>query len=277
MPSDFAARARAVQAARRSLVCVGLDPDLDRLPASLTAAYAPADALAHFCAAIVEATAGVACAYKPNLAFFEPFGAEGWRALAATVAAIRRLAPEALVIADAKRGDIGNTARRYAEALYDGLGCDACTVAPYMGHDSVLPFLQHPGRCAFVLGRTSNPGAADFQEADCGGEALYRRVMRAVARWGTEAPGTAGLVVGATAPAALDEAGALAPGLPLLLPGVGAQGGDLEAVRAAAREGALLFVNSSRQILYADAGPGFAEAAGRAAEALRAQLGPPTP
>lgn len=253
-------------------LCVGLDPDPERLPVPLNELPLP-DALREFNRAIVEATAPYAAAYKPNAAFYEAHGLRGVQVLYETVAFIRTLAPHALVIMDSKRGDIGNTARFYARAAFDDLGADALTVAPYMGADSVTPFLDWPGTCAFVLARTSNPGARDFQHLPCDGRPLYRHVVERVAAWDAEARGAAGLVVGATDTDALAEIRELAPGMPLLIPGVGAQGGDAAAVVAAAgANGAPLLVNSSRSILFASAGAGFAEAAAQAARGLRDQL-----
>lgn len=270
MKQSFAQRLRTRQQSCRSVLCVGLDPDPQRLPDVLRRTQPLAEALLTFNRAIIEATHASACAFKLNLAFFEALGREGWRVLEETLAA---LPEEVLVIADAKRGDIGNSARFYAASAFDHLGCDACTVAPYMGRDAVSPFLQYPGKAAFVLGRTSNPGAADFQDLDCEGEKLYLRVARYVAAWAADAPGEAGLVVGATDLAALRAIRATCPDLPFLIPGVGAQGGDARGVmEAAATAEGLVLVNSSRQILYASSGLDFAEAAAREAENLRGML-----
>lgn len=273
MNHSFGERLRRAQSDRRSVLCVGLDPDLARMPSSLVQAHAPAEAVARFGEAVIAATADHACAFKVNLAFFEVLGRDGWDALERTLGAVP---PGIPVIADAKRGDIGNSARFYARSVFEHLGCDAVTVAPYMGRDSVDPFLAYPGRAAFVLARTSNPGAADFQERDCEGERLYLRVARRVAEWGAAAPGEAGLVVGATGAEALAELRAACPTLPFLIPGVGAQGGDPATVmRHAATPDGPVLVNSSRAILYAGDGPDFADAAARAADALRRALGPP--
>ncbi len=269
MPLAFNDKLRRIQADKRSVLCVGLDPDPKRLPRHLLDRLPLAEAVVAFNAAVIEATAAAACAFKLNFAFFEALGREGFAALERTV---QHLPQDVVALADAKRGDIGNTARFYAEAVFEQLGFDACTVSPYMGRDAVEPFLQYPGRAAFVLARTSNPGAADFQECDCEGEPLYARVARHAARWHDEAPGTAGLVVGATGPEALREIRALCPTLPFLIPGVGAQGGDPAAIAPAATAEGLVLVNSSRQVIYASGGEDFAEAAGRAAEALRAAL-----
>jgi orotidine-5'-phosphate decarboxylase len=270
MTPSFDERLRELQARKRSVLCVGLDPDPALLPRHLLDEGSVGAAVTAFCAAVIEATAPLACAFKLNLAFFEALGREGWDALRATVA---RVPEHALTIADAKRGDIGNSARFYARSLFEGLGFDACTVSPYMGEDSVAPFLGYEGKAAFVLARTSNPGAADFQERDCDGEPLYLRVARQVARWGAGAAGTAALVVGATGPGALAAVRAACPALSFLIPGIGAQGGEPRAVmQAAATADGLVLVNSSRQILYASGGRDFAAAAAREAEALRRLL-----
>lgn len=266
----FTERLRSRQAEKRSVVCVGLDPDPALLPPHLTTHATIAEATLAFNAAIIDATHAAVCAFKINLAFYEVLGSEGWRVLSET----RRMIPDGvLVIADAKRGDIGNSARFYAEALFSHLDADACTVAPYMGRDAVTPFLQFPRKAAFVLGRTSNPGAADFQERTYDGEKLYLGVAKKVAEWAAGTPGEGGLVVGATGESALADIRRACPQLPFLVPGVGAQGGDARAVMRAARtdEGAVI-VNSSRKILFASGGRDFAEAAAREVESLRILL-----
>jgi orotidine-5'-phosphate decarboxylase len=256
-------------AARRagSLVCVGLDPDPARVPEPLRGR---ADWLARFGAGIVEATADLVCAYKPNLAFYEALGAAGWEGLRATIAAVPDGVP---VLADAKRGDIGTSAERYAAALFEVLGCDAATVNPYIGFDAVEPFLAYEDRGVFVLCKTSNPGAADFQdllcEVDGARRPLYEHVARAAVSWNRR--GNVGLVVGATQPGAFQTVRAIAPDLPLLVPGVGAQGGDLAvAVRGGVdARGEGLLVASSRAILYASSGEDWQAAARAAALELR--------
>ena len=270
MTHDFAHRLRVLQEEKESVLCVGLDPDLDRIPDHLLRSFSPAEAVVKFNRAIIRATQGAACAYKLNLAFYEALGRRGFEVLEETMDV---LPEDVLTIADAKRGDIGNSARFYADALFEQLGCDACTVSPYMGRDCVLPFLEYEGKAAFVLARTTNPGAQDLQECRCEGEALYLRVARLVARWNESSAGTAGLVAGATD---LDALGALrehGPTLPFLIPGVGAQGGDPQQVMqvAASEQGGVL-VNSSRSIIYASEDDDFAEAAGQAAERLREVL-----
>jgi orotidine-5'-phosphate decarboxylase len=269
MPS-FCDRLAAIQSDKRSALCVGLDPDPGHLPAALPDQPLPA-AVRTFCLDIIDATAPLACAFKPNFAFFEILGPDGRRVLGDVIDAVP---DDCLVVGDAKRGDIGNSARFYARAAFDDLGCDACTVAPYMGRDAVAPFLERPGTAAFVLARTSNPGAADLQEAcACNGEPLYLHTARRVAEWSADAAGTGGLVVGATAPGALAELREACPRLPFLVPGVGAQGGTPSAVMdAAATAEAPVLVNSSRSILYASSGDDYAEAAADAARSLRNAL-----
>lgn len=252
-------RLRAAQQHTGAVLCVGLDPDPDRLPGGLS--HRPlVEGIRTFLFEIVEATADHAAAFKPNLAFFEVYGADGWTLLHDIVRHVRAVAPHALVIADAKRGDLGNTARFYARALFDTLGADAVTVAPYMGRDSVTPFLEHAGRAAYVLCRTSNAGADDFQHLPTASGPLFEAVARAVAVWDAATEGTAGLVAGATRPEALAVVREAAPALPLLVPGVGAQGGDARAVLEAVGTAGVL-VNSSRAILYASDTVDFAQAA----------------
>ena len=267
----FTIKLAAAQSATRSRVCVGLDPDPARLPRALRD-RPTADAVLAFNRAIINATADVACAYKPNLAFYEALGADGWRVFADTVAAIPS---NRLVIADAKRGDIGNTARMYARAFYDRVRADAVTVSPYMGSDAITPFLETEGRCAFVLVATSNPSGPELQALVADGGPVYRHTARLAVEAAAERPGEAGFVVGATRSDLLAEIRAAYPDVPFLVPGVGAQGGDAAAVVAAAGSGPLL-VNSSRGILYASDGDDFAEAARRAAEALRSALVDPS-
>ncbi|MEX0599506.1 MAG: orotidine-5'-phosphate decarboxylase [Rhodothermales bacterium] len=271
MPTPtFSERLQAVQRSTSSVLCVGLDPDLDRLPRHLTDGASPAEAVLTFHRAIIEATASVACAYKLNLAFFEALGAAGWEAIRSTLEAIP---DDVLTIADGKRGDIGNSARFYARSTFEQLGFDACTVSGYMGEDSVTPFLQYSGRGVFLLARTSNPGATDFQEISCGEAPFFEHVVRTATKWDADLPGTLGFVAGATDIDALRRIRALAPTAPLLIPGIGAQGGDAGAVmRVAAALGAPVLINSSRSIIYASEGRDFAEAAAREAESLRSLL-----
>lgn len=263
----FTEKLRAAQDATGSRLCVGLDPDPARLPRPFQSKPL-AEAVLTFNLALIEATADVACAYKPNLAFYEALGAEGWRVFEQTVAAVP---DDRVVIADAKRGDIGNTARMYARALFERAGADAVTVSPYMGSDAVAPFLETGGGCAFVLVATSNASAPELQALVADGEPVYRRAARLAVAAAEGRPGEAGFVVGATRPEMLAELRSAYPDVPFLVPGVGAQGGDAAAVVEAAGSGPLL-VNSSRGILYASGGDDFAAAARAAAEALRDAL-----
>jgi len=251
---------------KRSLLCVGLDTEEHLVPARFRDESHPVRA---FNEAIVEATHDVAVAYKLNLAFYEALGVDGWADLEATVAYIRSRGG-CFIIADAKRGDIGNTARKYAEAFYDKLGFDAITIAPYMGKDSVTPFLGRSGKWAIVLGVTSNEGALDFQflPVDSHQHRLFEHVMTKVGEWGSTEDTM--FVVGATRTDVLAQARAVAPDHFFLVPGVGAQGGDLNAVLDATMtaDGGLL-INSSRGILYAGKGEDAIPAARQAAIDLR--------
>ena len=255
----------AVRAALRgeSLVCVGLDTDVAKLPAGLSGNGGALE----FNRAIIRSTADMVCAYKPNSAFYEAMGDGGMDVLAKTREAIPSDVP---VILDVKRGDIGNTAEKYATAAYDLLGADAVTVNPYMGFDAVKPFLR-PGKCVFVLCLTSNPSAADFQFLETGGIPLYERVARKVVEWARE--GEIGLVVGATKPEQLRHIREIAGDLPILIPGIGAQGGDIQSVMdSAGWMPGRTIVNSSRDILYASRGDDYAEAARERLMSLRVEL-----
>lgn len=254
---------------KRSLLCVGLDTEADLIPERFRR---EADPILAFNKAIIDATHRVAVAYKLNLAFYEVLGVAGWTSLERTVAAIRAKG-DCFIIADAKRGDIGNTARKYAEAFFDKLGCDAVTLSPYMGNDSVTPFLGRQGKWAIVLGVTSNEGAMDFQFLPVDNEQrlLFERVMIKVAEWGS--PDDTMFVVGATRTDVLAQARAAAPEHFFLVPGVGAQGGDLNAVleTCMTKDGGLL-INSSRAIIYASKGDDAPEAAGAAARTVQQQM-----
>lgn len=260
-------------AAGRHLV-VGLDADPERLPASLASGATPADRVIEFNRRIVERTADLACAYKPNAAFYEALGADGFRALSETVAAIRRDAPGAAVILDAKRADIGSTNAGYVAAIFDQLGADAVTVHPYLGGEALAPFLERDEKLVFVLARTSNPGAGELQDLVADGVPLYRHVARAVAGdW--NAAGNCGLVVGATYPAEMRAVREDVPAeMPILIPGVGAQGGDVAAVVAANREAGsnAFLIAASRSIVYASPGEDFAEAARAATDSLDSEI-----
>ncbi len=255
-------------------LCVGLDPVLERLPVSVAPEGDAAERVVAFGRALVEATAGVAAAYKPNSAFYEALGEGGFRALRETVAAIRELAPEAIVLLDAKRADIGSTNAGYVTAAFDELGAEAITVHPYLGGEALAPFLERAEKLVFVLARTSNPGAGELQDLNADGLPLYRQVARAVAgRW--NANGNCGLVVGATYPEEMAAIrGDVPAAMPFLIPGIGAQGGDLDAVVAAHREAGsdAYLIAASRSIIYASPGEDFARAARREAEALDAAI-----
>lgn len=257
----------------QSLLCVGLDPERDRMPEGLR--HLPIEvAVIRFCQAIIEATAPYASVFKPNLAFFEVLGPAGLAALQEILRAIPVHIP---VIADAKRGDMGNTARNYAAALFETYGFDAMTVNPYQGYDAVAPFLAYRDKGVILLCRTSNPGSRDFQDLlvqDQDGETrpLYEAVARRVLTW-NEA-GNCALVVGATCPPELRALRQLCPTLPILVPGIGAQGGDLEAAVSGSidAQGERAMISASRAILYADSGPDYAAAAAEAARTFRDQM-----
>jgi len=249
-PMTFAERLTRARVTSAGLLCVGLDPDLARLPPDC--AQAPEPFLA-FNRRIIDATADLAAAYKPQIAFYSAVGKEA--ELLESIRYIRERAPHALVILDAKRNDIGNTAEAYAAEAFDRYGADAVTVNPYMGHDSVRPFLVRPDRGAILLCRTSNPGSRDFQDLNVDGLPLYRRVAERAARdW--NGLGNLMLVVGATYPGEMAELRHAHPTLGFLVPGIGAQGGDLEGTLAAGldAEGAGLLINSARGIIYAGGG-----------------------
>ena len=249
MSEIFADRLARAQHSSGSLLCVGLDPDPAKMPTDLPAG----PPLYAFNRRIIDATAGIAAAYKPQIAFYSALGAE--EQLGSSIRYIRERAPAALVILDAKRNDIGNTAEAYAREAFDRYGADAVTVNPYMGEDSIRPFLVRPDRGAVLLCRTSNPGAKDFQDLLIDGLPLYRRVAaRAAADWNTNR--NLMLVVGATCPREMAELRRDHPDLPFLVPGIGAQGGDLDAILAAGLDarGAGLLISSSRNIIYAGGG-----------------------
>jgi orotidine-5'-phosphate decarboxylase len=259
-----------LEAGRRnqSLLCVGLDPDLRKVPAAL---QSDANPIYAFCMAIVEATADLVCAFKPNIAFFEALGPAGIETLRRLIADMPRNVP---VILDAKRGDMGSTAEAYAEAVFERLGADAVTLNPYLGSDSLAPFLRHADKGCIVLCKTSNPGSAELQELElASGGPLYMEVARH-ARDNWNGNRNLGLVVGATYPDVLAQVRALCPDLPLLVPGVGAQGGELAAASQAAvdSQGERAIISASRSILYASGGAGFAEAARQEALRLRAEI-----
>jgi orotidine-5'-phosphate decarboxylase len=267
----FIDQLRAAERDNGSLLCVGLDPEPAKFPDHLRG---DANKIYDFCAAIVDATADLVIAFKPQIAYFAAHGAEAQ--LEKLMEHMRRSAPGVPVILDAKRGDIGSTAEQYAKEAFERYGADAVTLSPFMGFDSVQPYLKYHGKGAFLLCRTSNPGGDDFQPQplrDVPGQPRLYEQIAALAQGPWNLNGQLGLVVGATYPAEIERVRALAPTVPLLIPGVGAQGGDAAATvkagwkAAAGQTTAPIAVNSSRAILYASAGPDFAAAARR--EALR--------
>ena len=269
----FTDRLAAAERRHQSMLCVGLDPDPARFPGAWKG---DATRIADFCAAIVDATKDLVCAFKPQIAYFAAHRAEDQ--LERLMAHLRRVAPDVPVILDAKRGDIGATAEQYAREAFERYQADALTLSPFMGFDSIEPYLRWDGKGLFLLCRTSNPGGADLQAQSLDtGELVYERIARlAAGAWNRG--GQLGLVVGATYPREIERVRQLAPTLPLLIPGVGAQGGDAAAtVRAgwqgtAAATRAPIVVNSSRAVLYASAGDDFAAAARRVAQATRDEL-----
>ena len=240
---------------KRSFLCVGLDTDPGKIPPFLLKEKNPVFA---FNKAIVDATSDLAIAFKPNLAFYESMGMEGWKQLEMTVDYIRSTDPNLFIIADAKRGDIGNTASRYARTFFIRFDFDAVTLSPYMGRDSILPFLDYPGKWAIILGLTSNSGASDFQlQTLSGGDPLYIEVIRSSSQWGTI--NNLMYVVGATRPEYFAPVRKMVPEHFLLVPGIGAQGGALEDVITHGKNAmGGLIINNSRGILYAGKGIDFA-------------------
>ena len=260
-------------ARKGSFLCVGLDTDLKKMPQHIIDNSATtAEAIFTFNKAIIDATAPYCVAYKPNLAFYECFGIEGWQAFEQTVQYIKANYPDQFIIADAKRGDIGNTSAMYARTFFEGTQVDALTIAPYMGEDSVTPFLTYPGKWAVLLALTSNKGSHDFQlTADTEGERLFERVLRVSQQWGTDEQMM--YVVDATQGKLFEDIRRIAPRHFLLVPGVGAQGGSLEEVcRYGMTPRCELLVNSSRGIIYADSTEDFAKVAGEKARELQEQM-----
>jgi len=238
-----------------SLLCVGLDTDREKIPKFLLKDHDP---ILSFNQKIIQSTCDLVCAYKPNIAFYEAYGSKGWEALKKTCEAVPKEIP---IIIDAKRGDIGNTARMYAKAIFEDLGADAVTVNPYMGEDAISPFLEYENKCAFILCLTSNKSAQDFQLFLIDGKPLYQIVAEKVITWNEK--GNCGLVVGATYPEQLKKIREIAKSLPILIPGIGAQSGEIEpTVKFGTDErGERAIINSSRGIIYASQKDDFAEAA----------------
>jgi orotidine-5'-phosphate decarboxylase len=249
-----------------SLLCVGLDTDIEKIPRSL---LKNSDPIFSFNQKIIGSTCDLVCAYKPNIAFYEAHGSKGWEALKKTCEAIPKEIP---IIVDAKRGDIGNTAQMYAKAIFEDLGADAVTVNPYMGEDAVSPFLEHEDKCAFILCLTSNKGAQDFQLLSIDGKPLYQLVAEKTLSWNKK--GNCGLVAGATYPEQLRKIRGIAQALPILIPGIGAQAGEFEStVKFGTDEkGERAIINSSRGIIYASQKDDLAEAARGEAFKLRDKI-----
>lgn len=266
--SAFITHLAQAWARNNSLVCVGLDPEIERLPAAIAAEPSP---IFQFNKAIIDATADLVCAYKPQFAHYAAYEAEDQ--LERTIEYVHRTYPAVPVILDSKRGDIGSTAERYALEAFERYGADAVTVNPYLGGDALEPFLKYEDKGVIILCRTSNPGARDIQDLQVGSRRLYHVIAELVAqRWNTR--GNCMLVVGATYPRELAEIREVAGDIPFLVPGVGAQGGDVaQAVRnGRTRNGTGLVISSSRAILYASSGADFASAARSAASTLRDQI-----
>lgn len=254
---------------KRSFLCVGLDTDIKKIPAHLLQEEDPVFA---FNKAIIDATAPYCVAYKPNLAFYESMGVKGWIAFEKTVSYLRENYPDQFIIADAKRGDIGNTSAMYARTFFEEMDLDAVTVAPYMGEDSVTPFLGYDGKWVILLALTSNKGSHDFQlTEDAQGEKLFEKVLRKSQEWAGNDQMM--YVVGATQGKAFEDIRRIAPHHFLLVPGIGAQGGSLEDVcKYGMTSECGLIVNSSRAIIYADATESFAQVAGEKAREVQAQM-----
>lgn len=254
---------------KQSFLCVGLDTDIKKIPEHLLKEEDPIFA---FNKAIIDATQDLCIAYKPNLAFYESLGVKGWIAFEKTVKYIKQHYPDQFIIADAKRGDIGNTSTMYARSFFEELDIDSVTVAPYMGEDSVSPFLAYPGKWVILLALTSNKGSHDFQlTADAEGERLFEKVLRKSQQWGSNEQMM--YVVGATQGRAFEDIRRIVPDHFLLVPGVGAQGGSLEEVcKYGMNRQCGLIVNSSRGIIYVDKSEQFAAASRRAAQEVQQQM-----
>jgi orotidine-5'-phosphate decarboxylase len=270
---NFLDKLLAVSRQQNTLLCVGLDPEQERLPSRLHT-MPVTRAVTYFCQAIIEATAPYVCAFKPNIAFFEVLGPEGMYVFQNVLKEVPEHIP---IIVDAKRGDLGNTARNYASAIFDVYGCDAVTVNPYLGYDSVAPFLAYEEKAIFFLCRTSNPSACDFQDllvCDENGQKkfLYEVIAQRVQLWNRS--GNCGLVVGATYPQELHTIRSMCSDMPILIPGVGAQGGNLEGSILAGVDvsGEKAIISVSRAILYAGDGDDYAVSAANEARKLRNRI-----
>jgi orotidine-5'-phosphate decarboxylase len=256
---SFTQRLRQIQEERNSFLCIGLDVDVEKIPSHLQSLENPA---LEFNRQIIEATHDLVCAYKPNLAFYEAMGERGIITLRETL----KLIPKSvLTIGDGKRGDIGNTSERYAKSLFDDYGFDSVTVNPFMGFDSIEPFMRNPEKGVFVLALTSNAGSKDFQRLRVGSKPLYEKVVRHAKKWNTKQ--NIGLVIGAAHSKELQCVRKIVPDMPILIPGVGKQGGDLRSAIQYGRNkrGELAVINVSRSIIFASSGKDFADAARREA------------
>ena len=262
----FIDKIRNIQSKNNSLLCIGLDTDVSKIPASLKHHSNPQ---LEFNRRIIEATTDLVCAYKLNLAFYESAGEKYYETIQKT---LEYISEEIITIADGKRGDIGNTAEQYAKIIFDDWKFDAATVNPYMGKDSIEPFIKSEDRCAFILTLTSNPGSKDFQYLDIKGKPLYEHVVENAVNWNTKR--NIGLVVGATHPAELKKIRSLVPEMPLLIPGIGAQQGEMEeTVRSGCdRNGELALINVSRGIIYASQADDFSKRAREAALKYKEQI-----
>lgn len=260
----FIKKHQKIVAKNNSLVCVGLDADLEKIPHHL---FKMADPLFEFNKAIINATHDLVCAYKPNIAFYEAEGIKGIKSLKKTIDYLRRNYPQIPIILDAKRADIDNTNQGYLKMAFEFLGADALTLHPYLGQQALMPFLNLRNKFFFILCRTSNPGAGEFQDLKVKGQKLYQYLAKQVVKkW--NANKNVGLVVGATYPQELKEIRKIVKKMPLLIPGVGTQGGDIKKTVEAAEGGSFL-INSSRSIIFASQGKDFAQAATKAAQKLK--------
>lgn len=254
--------------AKRSFLCIGLDSEIEKIPSFLLKTQDP---VFEFNKRIIDSTAKYTVAYKPNLAFYECNGLKGWKSLESTLSYIKQEHPDIMVIADAKRGDIGNTSKMYAKAFFENYDFDAVTVAPYMGEDSVAPFLSYQGKWVILLALTSNKGADDFQYHNEDGIKLFERVLSLSKKWGN--PGNMMYVVGATRAEMLKEIRQIVPDHFLLVPGIGAQGGSLkEVAKYGLNSSCGLLVNSSRGIIFADNSTDFDKIAGQKARELQREM-----
>lgn len=253
-----------------SLVCVGLDPDVTKIPQFLR--QDGDNALFEFNKAIIDTTANMVCAFKPNSAFYEAYGVDGIWQLRMTTMYLKEQYPDIVIILDAKRGDIGSTNEGYVRFAYDYLGVDAITLQPYLGKESLKPFLEREDKAAIILCRTSNPGAGEFQDLKTDGESLYKKIAKNVVAWNTH--NNCMLVTGATYPQELAEIRSIVGDMPLLVPGVGAQGGDINKIMKSGLDShkSGLIINSSRGVIYASDGEDFADAAKREVITLRDEI-----